>query len=156
MSCPTIQFKFWKVIESSMNDLNLAHINTKRFWVTGQINLERKHSHTCREGAAIIVWAWRALYAELIGARLNNTQPNFARAIFITLRYAVTRIKAHGKHWKEWYVKQRHHLKGKTFPKQHQEKKLIQQDDEAFYDLSQTLIDKYNEARDNYIASRRR
>jgi len=127
-------------------------LNDPAFWVTGQIEYTTtrdrvKGKFTSREGIAIIAWAWRSLYAEIIGARTEEREINLEWAYYTTIRYCVSRAKAYGKKWRTWYLRQRNHENAKMFPLDHREHALISLDRWATYTISKRAIEELEIAR---------
>ena len=103
-----------------MTDMGIEVSPDPTFWVTGQIEVttesgRAKGKFTTREGIAVIAWAWRSLYAEIISARTEDREINLEWVYYTTIRYAVSRAQAYGKIWRTWYVRQRNHENAKMF-----------------------------------------
>ena len=106
-----------------------------------------KAAGTKREVYAIIAWAWRSLYAEIVKAHIENTKPNFERAYFHTVRYTISRVQAYGLKWRRWYIRQAHWVNGKIFPEKHREHLLVTMTQEAEFALNPKLVDNFTTAR---------
>ena len=102
-----------------MRRLNITVVNSPAFWVTGQLDYETrsdgsiKGTFTEREGADILAWTWRALFAEMIASRLEKRHLRLEWAYLAVTRYAVSRAKAYGSKWRKWYVRQRFFIERK-------------------------------------------
>jgi len=100
-----------------------------------------------REAAGYLCWAWRQLYAEIIDKRVKGESPlNLKKALWHTIRMAYSRVKAYGRKWRLWYVRQRLWQAGrqKEMPEHHQKNALILFDNEANYVISDKLIELKN------------
>ena len=94
--CPGIQRYFWVSVAILMSHLNMDAGNTSKKWLLG---IKADGSQVTREEAAIIFWAWRCLYAEVVGARKENRCMNPSKAYANLVRMAYTRVKAYGAKW---------------------------------------------------------
>jgi hypothetical protein len=84
-----------------MCTLNMDASNNKRKWILGVLPSGKMVG---REEAAIIFWAWRCLYAEVVAARVDNRELSDRRTHYKnTIRMAYTRVKAYGDKWYRWY-----------------------------------------------------
>ena len=101
--CPEIQRDFWVRVAILMNHLDMSVSNTSKTWLLG---IKADGSQVSREEAAIIFWAWRCLYAEVVGARIDNRCLNPSKAYANLVRMAYTRVKAYGAKWYRWYSRQ--------------------------------------------------
>ena len=77
-----------------MSHLNMHVGDSSKKWLLG-INADG--SQVSREEAAIIFWAWRCLYAEVVGARKENRCMTPTKAYANLVRMAYTRVKAWSK-----------------------------------------------------------
>ena len=71
VSCPGIQRDFWVSVAILMNHLGMSVTNSSKTWLLG---IKTDGSQVSREEAAVIFWAWRCLYAEVVSARVGNRQ----------------------------------------------------------------------------------
>ena len=71
-----------------MSHLNMDVGNTSKKWLLG---IKADGSQVSREEAAIIFWAWRCLYAEVVGARKENRCMKPSKAYANLVRMAYTR-----------------------------------------------------------------
>ena len=85
--------------------------NTSKTWLLG---IKADGSQVSREEAAIIFWAWRCLYAEVVGARRENRCMNPSKAYAKLVRMAYTRVKAYGAKWYRWYSRQHRKIDAKV------------------------------------------
>ena len=67
--CPGIQKDFWVSVAILMSHLNMDVGNSSKKWLLG---ITGDGHQVSREEAAIIFWAWRCLYAEVVGARKDR------------------------------------------------------------------------------------
>ena len=113
---------FWRRVVEIAEDLGLLPECTKtrdfrmsvQKWgsllIAGQID----GKVVSKEATAVLCWAWRALYAEIISKRTGNQGAlDFERAVWITYRYAFSRVTAEGYKWRRWYLRQRFWQEGK-------------------------------------------
>ena len=74
--CPGIQKDFWVNVAILMSHLNMDAGNSSKKWILG---ITADGSQVSREEAAIIFWAWRCLYAEVVGEELGRTTVAWSR-----------------------------------------------------------------------------
>ena len=142
--CDIIREKFWKPIYDFMTEVRMQPENTAVFWITGtRSDGERADS----EEMAIIILAWRSLYAETIKHHLENSEMKYVNAVFRTIQLTLSRVMAHGQHWRSWWVRQSEHKRTKIFPVAHREHRLIHLNPFAEYTISMQLIDAFEQAR---------
>ena len=106
--------------------------------IAGQINGEAIN----KEATAVICWAWRALYAEIICKRTGNQGSlDLERAVWHTFRFAFSRVTAEGYKWRRWYIRQRYWRPGKSriMAEKYRHSCLLQYDAEANYTLNRKL-----------------
>ena len=110
--------------------------NNSKTWLLG---IKADGSQVSREEAAIIFWAWRCLYAEVVSARVGNRQMNPSKAYANLARMAYTRVKAYGAKWYRWYSRQHRRKDAKVVPRKHRDKKLIKTAASAEYRINPVL-----------------
>ena len=66
---------------------------TERKWLLGVLH---GGDTVGKEEAAIVCWAWRCHYAEVVAARVENRELKPGTAYKNTVRLAYTRVKAYG------------------------------------------------------------
>ena len=130
VECRTIATRLWSKIAAFMGTLNMDASGSKRKWILGILPSGKTVG---REEAAIIFWAWRCLYAEVVAARVDNRELKPENAYKNTIRMAYTRVKAYGDKWYRWYSKQRYRKDAKVIPRKHRDKKLVSSDRNATY-----------------------
>ena len=136
----SITTKFWSKIAAFMGTLNMDASSNKRKWILGVLPSGKMVG---REEAAVIFWAWRCLYAEVVAARVDNRELRPENAYKNTIRMAYTRVKAYGDKWYRWYSKQRYRKGAKVVPRAHREKKLVSSDSDATYVIRRALKDAF-------------
>ena len=122
VDCPVIGAGVWRKIAGFMGSLHMDAGDNKRKWILGTLP---NGDTVGREEAAIIFWAWRCLYAEVVAARVDNRELRPGTAYKNTVRMTYTRVKAYGAKWYRWYSRQRYKRDAKRVPRKHREKKLI-------------------------------
>ena len=137
-SCPHIVEGFWKPVSILMQRLGLQCELRPKFWITGLIGGKKLD----KESAAMVFWAWRALYAQTINAHLNNKHMNLDQAYAYMIALATSRVRAHGRRWRVWYLKQRfiHPQRSKIVAQQYRNYKLFTCDHFADYTVNATLL----------------
>jgi hypothetical protein len=107
------------------------------FWLFGLKPGLNKWRTADAEEAAMINWAWRALYAEVTRAPLDISA---AYARFV--RLAHLRVQAYGYKWYHWYSRQQF-IQLREYPKvvplKHRQKKLIESGPDAEYLITPAL-----------------
>ena len=152
IECRMIKEYFWRRVVEIAEDLGLLPECTKtrdfrmsvQKWgsllIAGQID----GKVVSKEATAVLCWAWRALYAEIISKRTGNQGAlDFERAVWITYRYAFSRVTAEGYKWRRWYLRQRFWQEGKrkNMAEKYRHSCLLQYDEEANYTLNTKLKD---------------
>jgi len=138
-SCPLIQRGFWKPVQELMHKLGLScNRDDPKFWITGILQGGKAVD---KESAAFIFWAWRALYAESVHAHLHDTHMNLKKALAYTIVLAHSRIRAHGRKWRVWYLKQRFisPARSKIIARAYRNYKLYRCNEEGVYHLHPEL-----------------
>ena len=140
VDCPVIGAGFWRKIAGFMGSLHMDAGDNKRKWILGTLP---SGDTVGREEAAVIFWAWRCLYAEVVAARVDNRELRPETAYKNTVRMTYTRVKAYGAKWYRWYSRQRYKRDAKRVPRKHREKKLISTDIDATYVIRRALKDAF-------------
>ena len=126
VECPILRARFWSPLAGIMTNMGLEAEDTSVFWITGEL---RTGKQTDKESWAIVTWALRSLYAQIVHTHLEGGTLDIQAALFHTFRYAVSRTKAHGRKWKMWYRRQVYHSKPRgTFPLEHARHTLVDVD----------------------------
>ena len=119
-----------------------------KFWITGILQGGRAVD---KESAAFIFWAWRALYAASVHAHLNDKRMNLKQAFAYTVSLAHTRIRAHARSWRVWYLKQRFitPTRSKIIARAYRNYKLYHCNEEGVYHLHPELTRAHKSALQN-------
>ena len=126
VECPILRARFWSPLAGIMTNMGLEAEDTSVFWITGEL---RTGEQTDKESWAIVTWALRSLYAQVVHTHLEGGALDIQTALFHTFRYAVSRTKAYGRKWKMWYRRQVYHSKPRgTFPLEHARHTLVDVD----------------------------
>ena len=143
MTCPTIKRDYWDKIVQYLHNFNIGAENTEEFWL-GYLRGAAIKGETL--GAVAI--AWRALYAEVTKAHAEDKHLRLDRAYFSFTRLLLGRVKAYGAKWRRWYNNQRlwQPAKTKHFPMRHRNKKFIQVEADATYQIHPDMETKMKEA----------
>jgi hypothetical protein len=152
VTCRHIKNEFWKPIRDIMVRLglamedfpnNLTQEEHTRLWIAEQWWDEEKGEAIAigRETAALIHLAWRCLYAETVGARLDERELRLDFAVWKTVRLLLSRVKAYGAKWRKWFMRQRGWRPGKVkmIPEKHREYALIKSDECGSYVINTEL-----------------
>ena len=82
VDCGVIQKEFWTPILRIMIGLGLQYERSRTFWIAGLIvGEDNERKAVCGETASFLCWAWRCLYAEIIGIGIGRNSPQ--RLIYI-------------------------------------------------------------------------
>jgi hypothetical protein len=121
-----------------MQRLGLKSENSTKFRITG---IRADGKIVDKESAALIFWAWRALYAETVRAHLENKPMRLDRAYAYTIELAHARVRAHGFRWRQWYLRQRYipSARSKVIPERHRSYKLLKTDPYGTYQVNPIL-----------------
>jgi hypothetical protein len=136
--CGVIRRGFWSKIAALMGSLNMDTSDSELKWLLGVLS---NGDTVGKEEAAIICWAWRCLYAEVVAAREENRELKPDTVYKNTIRMAYTRVKAYGEKWYTWYSKQRYRINAKKVPRKYRDKKLVTSD--ASYVIRKALQDAF-------------
>jgi hypothetical protein len=134
--CRIIRAKFWDKVEGLMGKLRMNTENSDRKWLLGVL---QNGNTVDREEAALIFWAWRCLYAEVVAARVEDRELRPENAYKNTVRLAYTRVKAYGAKWYRWYSQQRYKIGAKHIPRKYREKKMVSSEADATYVIRKAL-----------------
>jgi len=137
-TCSEICDAFWQEIHSLMDNLKIKNSKTDMFRLLG---VTGENQTTCSEGAAILAIAWRCLYAETVGSRIDGRSPKWDNTLKRAVAMIIGRVTAYGEKWREWYLKQRHNFKSKIIAEKYRSFKLITKDEHGNYEIHKTLSD---------------
>ena len=121
-----------------MKETDINYIKTDAFLILGVMGPKIVID---KEGAAILALAWRCLYAETVGARAEDREPNLEGALVRMVAMLIGRITAYGEKWRRWFVKQQHQSDPKEIPKKHRKYKFITTEADGTYEINQKLLD---------------
>jgi len=144
--CTLIQRSYWHHIYEFMEELLIEHTRTATFWIVGI----HKGKPIDREAADIVAWAWRALYAAVVKAHMDDKPLDFNRAKLQFHQYTYSRTVAYCVKWQRWYRGQAMWMKPKIIPRVHQEKYMTTMDDEGNWAISSEVRNFYASARRSY------
>ena len=142
-TCQYIRADFWDIIYEVMRSIGLKASNDAIFWITGHITDPQTGvvtGHASSEAWSVVAWAWRSLYAETVKCHMEDKQANLNHAVFSTIRYMISRSKAYGYKWRNWYIRQEHHKDSLMFPLKHRSHAMIQLNAFAEYKVSDRLL----------------
>jgi hypothetical protein len=155
VECTGIKENFWREIVGIMVELKVLpeecgdaqFRDDRKTWaillIAGQIDGKEVNN----EAAAVLCWAWRSLYAEVINRRIDDKgilRPE--EAVKKTVRMMYSRVMAYGAKWRKWWAKQRLWQEGKKkdMGAEHRTFALITFDDHADYTMSPKLTELKN------------
>ena len=95
VDCTLIRRGFWTKIEALMRALNM-NPGCRLFWLFGLKPSRNKWEPADPEEAAMINWAWRALYAEVTRAHIDDKPLDISAAYARFVRLAHMRLQAYG------------------------------------------------------------
>ena len=103
--------------------------------------LKSLHPQSTRhvKNIGIMQLAWRCLYAEIIGCRVDEKEFDINRPLKRCLAMIHSRVTAYGEQWKKWFNKKQHTTKAKLVAKRHQNYKLIKVEQNADYELNKAI-----------------
>lgn len=142
--CPTLRDDFWFPIVSLMVDLGMPICEEQfldAFLALGYID---EDTAMCEEQAGIMFIAWRCLYAEIVGARMDERRPRWNDTARRAVAMLISRLTAEGEHWVQWYRSIENTSRMQLFPEEKRDRKLIRTERDASYELSTVLINYYN------------
>ena len=146
--CRHIDAGFWQPIRRLLLSLGLRSSDRVVFLVLGKLSPGK---YVDKEEATVLFLAWRCLYAEVVGARLEGRQLNLKRAYARTIRLLISRLKANGTKWHRWYSRTRYwrREKVKLFPERFRQRKLVVTTPDAEFTVNPTLLQAYESAKSN-------
>ena len=113
-----------------MKEANINYIKTDAFLILGVMGPKIVID---KEGAAILALAWRCLYAETVGARAEDREPDLETALKRMVAMLIGRVTAYGEKWRRWFVKQQHQSDPKVIPERHRRYKFIDTEYDGTY-----------------------
>jgi len=150
LECVHIQRDFWTPITRILIELKLLEddrlLDNSNWCRDSQrrqlyIACQWEGKPVSRETFDMIAWAWRALYAATTKSRLEDLPLDLTQAVWVTVRYALTRVKAHGFKWNRWFRRQClwQEARMKYMPEKHSKYALIEFDECANYAINKDL-----------------
>jgi hypothetical protein len=136
LCCPIIERDFWSKIHEFITDIGMAPGTGPKYWLTGQ---KPDGTTAGREETSIISWAWRTLYAAIIGARSEGKNADLKHAFYRVTLFTISRVKAYGAKWRRWFIAQKNRDKPQEIAEAHKEKKLITTEDDGKYEINKTI-----------------
>ena len=119
--------------------MNIKMDKTREFISFG---LLRDDKFTCPEGAGMLAIAWRCLYAEIVGARVEQRNTNMDNALKRAASMLHSRVLAYGEKWLKWRQATRNTSRAKPLAEKHTKYKLIYVDkDDATYVINAAIKD---------------
>ena len=137
-TCSEICDGYWSEIFSLMDRLGIENTKTDIFVILGVTGPNRT---TCNEGAGILAIAWRCLYAETVGSRIDKRPPQWDKTLKRAISMIIGRVTAYGEKWRSWYLKQRYRTKGKIIAEKYRKLKLISSDEHGTYEINKELME---------------
>ena len=113
------------------------------FWLVGRIG---RNEYVDREMAGMIFIAWRCLYAEVVGARMDDARLNLKRTYARFVGLVISRLQAHGVRWYQWHSRIRliQPSKRKIVQKRYQKRKLMTTKPNAEFAINNILLTEYD------------
>jgi hypothetical protein len=145
--CRIIKREFWTKVSRLMSQLGFRVGTHAAFWVGGRIRkVGTKVEYVGEEQAGIMFLAWRCLYAEVVGARLDDRRMRLAQAYKRMVYMLISRLRANGEKWYRWYSRTRYlqRKKVKHFPKRYRKRVLITTEKDATFRINRTLLNEAN------------
>ena len=137
--CSVLRREYWKPFLTILNDTGTPvppDREVAALLAVGRISDDKMISN---ESSGVLFAAWRALYAEIIKSRIEETRPNWKRAARKGIGIIINRLTARGEFWRKWYRSIYHTSRHQLFPKDHQDHPLMHIDDEAHYTINPIL-----------------
>ena len=147
VDCTLIRRGFWAKIEALMRAHNMKP-GCRLFWLFGLKPGLNKWEPADPEEAAMINWAWRALYAEVTRAHIDDKPLDIDAAYARFVRLAHLRLQAYGYKWYRWYSRQQFRAFPKVVPLKHRQKKLIESGPDAEYLINPALSTEFRRTPD--------
>ena len=149
VTCRVIKYGCWKKVErlATKLGLNMEHepgAHPGKLWIA----MHGKDGRTIGgEEAGVIFMAWRAICAEVVRARKQDTKLRLQVAYAVLIRTILSRTMAHGAKWKKWYNGQRRWLGAKCVPHRHRNYKLISMEADSSFEVNKELVQAFEDNR---------
>ena len=123
--CPVLRREYWKHFLRILKDTGTPvppDGEVTALLAVGRLSDTQMISN---ESSGVLFAAWRALYAEIIRSRIEETRPNWRRAARRGVGLLINRLVARGEFWRHWYKSIYRTSRRQLFPKNHQDHPLI-------------------------------
>ena len=134
--CTEIKDSFWEEIYGLMAKLGLKYERTSVFRVLGIMS---GNETVDKEGAGLLALAWRCMYAEIVRARVEDTEPLLEKALKRTVSMMIGRVKAYGEKWRRWHLRNRNTTRNNIIPLRHRNYKMIEVEQDGTYYVAEEL-----------------
>ena len=134
--CTEIKDSFWEEIYGLMAKLGLKYERTSVFRVLGIMS---GNETVDKEGAGLLALAWRCMYAEIVRARVEDTEPLLEKALKRTVSMMIGRVKAYGEKWRRWHLRNRNTTRNNIIPLRHRNYKMIEVEQDGTYCVAEEL-----------------
>jgi hypothetical protein len=140
--CRIIRRDFWSKVISLMRKLDLTTHRHTAFIIAGRTG---KGKIVDTEAAGVMFIAWRCLYAEVVGARIEDRRLRLKAAYARMILMVISRLKAQGAKWFRWFSRVRFTKSGakKAFPLRYRYRKLMTTRRDGSYKLNPTLENEF-------------
>ena len=98
--------------------------------------------------AGLMFIAWRCLYAEIVGSRVDERPLNLGYAYKRTLKMCITRLRAYGEKWLLWSRKNHNTSMKSIIPVNRRDRTVIRQEILGTYSISQVFFDEHERMRE--------
>ena len=137
--CGVIHSEFWKPILDLLATFGMPQpANEALFIATGTLDPTQTIS---KELSGIWYLSWRALYAELMAAWIDEKRLDLEKALKRVVAMTISRLRAYGARWNEWVTTSAYQSEPKTIGPKHQDKTVITQDPDGDYQIATPLWD---------------
>ena len=132
----------WKKIGQDVS-LPMTLTEIKLMILIGKTDNKVMHQET----ASFLAIAWRCLYREISICRIYNKEMIICKPLFEALKCLIERVRAFGKRWRVWFLRQQHHWNSKNFPQNKRKMILIQFNEEGDFSIEPKLWTWYHKLR---------
>ena len=148
--CPIIRGDFWEPIFALIGKLGFTPPSEEDKLIYITLGCYRK-GNTIKvitpDQAGLMFIAWRCLYAEIVGSRVDERPLKLEYAYKRTLQMCITRLRAYGEKWLLWSRKNQNTSMKSVIPVNKRDRTVIRQEMLGTYHIAQAFFDEHERMR---------
>ena len=148
--CPIIRGDFWEPIFALIGKLGFTPPSEEDKLIYITLGCYRKGSTIkviTPDQAGLMFIAWRCLYAEIVGSRVDERPLKLEYAYKRTLQMCITRLRAYGEKWLLWSRKNQNTSMKSVIPENKRDRTVIRQGMLGEYHIAQAFFDEHERMR---------